>query len=730
MSYVDQDMMFVTGAIVFVFIYMTIHTKSLYLASAGMGQIMLSFPLSYVVYTFVLGVDMFISLHILSMFIIIGIGADNVFVFADAWTQSSKLCAKADLISRMTYTFKRATKAMFVTSFTTFAAFMATGLSDIKPIGSFGQFASLLVVWNYFFVCTLFPCCVIFWHRRFRFKSILQCWLLKWGLTVNLDGTMVELSTSEPKPTEAATEAVATTENSKETTAEKDIDNSSVSTSNTSTNAPTDNDNTDDTNNTNNETNSQSEKYENCIVLDIKPSKSQDIDSLESSMSASVRKDQKLRTVEKFFDQTWTEFCFKYKWAIIGVFLTVGAIGGYFTSQLSPITEAEVWLPDDLDIMISKNFFDNQFGSSQDDPTVSAKFMFGIKNLDRSGSNKWDVEDYGKIVWNDEFNLSIPANQQWLLDFCTELKSSSFVEHENTICFMENYRDWRINQSLDFPAVFSGTVDEVKKAFSEDLLKFNDDEPFFKTASYINFDDVGNLYYVVISSQTALEFEDSYDVKKPTYDSIEAFKDEKAASAPAGFDTIYFHGNGGWAWMFSSRAFVTNLVQGIIISMAVATVIMCLSTQNWIVSLITILNIVGILVCVMGSMQLRDWELGVTESIAGVVVVGFSFDYAVHIANAFIESHHTTRKEKMRAALREMGISVFAGAITSAGAGSVMFLCTMMFFTKFAFMMVMNVVSALVWSCAFLPAILMAIGPTANSGNIPFAKILGFFKKK
>eukprot|EP01029_Cantina_marsupialis_P020739 TRINITY_DN4883_c0_g3_i1.p1 TRINITY_DN4883_c0_g3~~TRINITY_DN4883_c0_g3_i1.p1 ORF type:complete len:470 (-),score=117.42 TRINITY_DN4883_c0_g3_i1:317-1726(-) len=454
------------------------------------------------------------------------------------------------------------------------------------------------------------------------------------------------------------------------------------------------------------------------------------INSLGTTTTTSSSHPKDLRTIEKFFDQTWTEFCFKYKWIIIGVFLVIGAIGGYFTSQLSPITEAEVWLPDHLDIIVSKSFFDDNFGSSQDDPTVPAEFLFGIQELDRSGTNRWNPEDYGTIVWNPNFNLSIPANQQWLLDFCTELKASSFIEHKNTICFMEAYRDWRIKNSLTFPAHFVGSVEEIKKAFSEDLLKFDKDEPFFKAASYINFDDVGNLYYVVVSGQTALEFSNSYDEKKPTYDQIEAFKEKKIKSAPVGLETIYFHGNGGWAWMFSSHAFVSNLVQGVIISMIVATIVMCLSTQNWIVSLLTIVNIIGILLCVMGSMEIRNWELGVTESIAGVVVVGFSFDYAVHLANSFIESHHSTRKEKMRSALREMGISVFAGAITSAGAGSVMFLCVMMFFTKFAFMMVMNVVSALVWSCAFLPAILMAIGPTANSGNIPFAKILGFFKKK
>ena len=52
------------------------------------------------------------------------------------------------------------------------------------------------------------------------------------------------------------------------------------------------------------------------------------------------------------------------------------------------------------------------------------------------------------------------------------------------------------------------------------------------------------------------------------------------------------------------------------------------------------------------------------------------------MANAYVENHHTTREERMRAALVEMGISVVAGAITTFGAGLFLFGATITFFTK------------------------------------------------
>lgn len=54
---------------------------------------------------------------------------------------------------------------MFVTSFTTAAAFLATGFSEIMPISAFGYFAALLILSNYLLAITMFPAMVILWHK-------------------------------------------------------------------------------------------------------------------------------------------------------------------------------------------------------------------------------------------------------------------------------------------------------------------------------------------------------------------------------------------------------------------------------------------------------------------------------------------------------------------------------------------------------------------------------------
>ena len=74
-------------------------------------------------------------MHNLVIFVVLGVAADDVFVFTDAWRQSSREpLIKDDLVKRMNYSWRRAAKAMLVTSSTTGFAFLASALSRMMPI--------------------------------------------------------------------------------------------------------------------------------------------------------------------------------------------------------------------------------------------------------------------------------------------------------------------------------------------------------------------------------------------------------------------------------------------------------------------------------------------------------------------------------------------------------------------------------------------------------------------
>ena len=82
------------------------------------------------------------------MYLVLGIGADDLFVFFDAWLQSgdAEQAISGSLLTRMDYSFRRSASAMFTTSFTTAIAFIATASSPVMPISAFGFFAACTVL--------------------------------------------------------------------------------------------------------------------------------------------------------------------------------------------------------------------------------------------------------------------------------------------------------------------------------------------------------------------------------------------------------------------------------------------------------------------------------------------------------------------------------------------------------------------------------------------------------
>lgn len=127
-------------------VYMTFYMGSIFLSSGGILTILMSIPVSMLIYKKIFAVYYFSSIHIAVVIIVIGIGADDIFVFHDTWCQAMKIRSiRRNNLKVITYTTRKSASAMFLTSFTSTMAFAACSFSDVMPIKAFGIFASILV---------------------------------------------------------------------------------------------------------------------------------------------------------------------------------------------------------------------------------------------------------------------------------------------------------------------------------------------------------------------------------------------------------------------------------------------------------------------------------------------------------------------------------------------------------------------------------------------------------
>jgi len=170
---VESDMLWSTFALLFVYIWMSVHTGSCILSSVGMLQIVCSLPIGCGIYKLLFGIPYFDTLQTLVIFLVLGVGADDVFVLADAWKQSEKTVSKADYMNEVDYihdrlflAYSRTAQAVFNTSFTTAMAFVATAMSPIMPISTFGVYAAICIILNYLMVITVTPAAVVMVYKN------------------------------------------------------------------------------------------------------------------------------------------------------------------------------------------------------------------------------------------------------------------------------------------------------------------------------------------------------------------------------------------------------------------------------------------------------------------------------------------------------------------------------------------------------------------------------------
>jgi len=61
-------------------------------------------------------------------------------------------------------------------------------------------------------------------------------------------------------------------------------------------------------------------------------------------------------------------------------------------------------------------------------------------------------------------------------------------------------------------------------------------------------------------------------------------------------------------------------------------IILIFATGNILLSLLAIISVAVVIVSVVALMVFQGWELGVSESIAVVIMIGLAVDYVVHLA--------------------------------------------------------------------------------------------------
>ncbi|CAE7373270.1 DISP3 [Symbiodinium natans] len=160
---VGGDAMFAIMSYCFVLLYATLHTRSPFLALVGLFLVMLSIPATLAVFILASGSGEFSLMMCLSVFIVIGVGSDMLFVYTDFYKQS--LLFTRDPAERLKFTYLQAASSTAATTFTTAMSFFANLASVLRPLREFGFFMGVCVTLAWLIVLLAYPAVLIMGER-------------------------------------------------------------------------------------------------------------------------------------------------------------------------------------------------------------------------------------------------------------------------------------------------------------------------------------------------------------------------------------------------------------------------------------------------------------------------------------------------------------------------------------------------------------------------------------
>ncbi|XP_054720432.1 protein dispatched homolog 1-like [Uloborus diversus] len=650
-----HDTIYIGMAGVLIFLFLWMYSSSFFVTFMTVCSVVFSVGTAYFMYSTVYQITFFPFMNLLTIVIIIGIGADDACIYCKIWA-----CAKAEknngtLVKLVRDTLHHACMSMFVTSITTAVAFFGSIVSNITAVRCFSIFAGTAVLANFIFTVSWLPASVIMAEKWCsstcclcipplglylpQFQHIWWCsslcnaiWKLHYSFT---DSSRVFF-----------------------------------------------------------------EKILPCIIVKS-----------------------------------------RYFWLVIFTAVAAGAaviVFYYPKLQLPSSKEFQIFSAEHpfekYDLFLKKYFWFEKAKEQDSYRKMPVRIVWGVLPVDNG--NYLDPYDRGDIAFDPDFDLASPESQQWLYNFCIQLRNQSFYQsmHGPLMfnCFIETFRTWMERRCVDGISDMDRTpcCETSKFPFSEKIFNYCIKEAivilhhapgYFVIPSVegLRFSkSTGKVQAAVIQYDSSYSYTSSYHEMYEFKTAVDEWVTSKLEEAPVGLR------NG---WFISDLDFFDlqdSLSKGTIVAIGVAIAVsfgaLLLTTLNLLISLFAILTISCIIIVTVASLVLMGWKLNILESTTVSIAIGLAVDFTLHYGVAYRLSAQEDRESSVIFSLSRVGSPVAMAAFTTFMAGALIFPSVILAYVQIGRFLVILVTVSWLYSTFFFMSLLSVAGPQNGQLQLNF----------
>ena len=364
--------------------------------------------------------------------------------------------------------------------------------------------------------------------------------------------------------------------------------------------------------------------------------------------------------------------------------------------------------------------------------TVSLNFVFGIEGEDNG--NVFNPDDPGTLIFDSEFEIGSLGSQMWMLRFCQNLLEDSLINSpENYICFFDLVQMVTSSQcmyhhlNISLNPLCCSTGFPLPQKHADICFK---DLTFIRLIHMLShnqtligapvYDVDHNIKATVYTVETKQKWNALYSVMDQFYNHFYDFMTKELEDATDGVKGGWFTGSQGQELYFYDLmgSMVQGVISGIGLAMAIAFLVMLLTSMNFFITVYAIFTIVFVITVTIGILVHLGWGLNLNEAVVITLTIGLSIDFTIHFGVAYKLSPHQDRKSRVKDAITVVGFAVTMAALTTFLAGAALIGGKLLSYYRFGLFLMLDMTVSWVYALFFFLPMCLFIGPVGTFGEL------------
>nr|CAI5854225.1 unnamed protein product [Callosobruchus analis] len=371
----------------------------------------------------------------------------------------------------------------------------------------------------------------------------------------------------------------------------------------------------------------------------------------------------------------------------------------------------------------------------QSEYKLPLRFVWGVLPIDNG--DHLDPSNLGTLIVDPTFDASLPESQEWLKNFCENLRQQPFYQSMLgpllPNCFIETFMKSMERKCIDpflqtnlTPCCEQSRFPFGKSVFDQCIL--DEIADIFKTPSSLlnsgmagpkfSKDQNPTIKAVVVEYDSSYSYTMSYEQMEKFYTQVEEWMTRELEKAPSGMKNGWFISDLHFYDLQRELTHSTKIT--ILLSMGLAFGVLLFSTFNVFISMYAIITITSCIFVTMALLVFMGWKLNILESTVVSTAIGLTVDFSLHYSVNYRlcpQDLSSCRLMATRYALSYMAGPAFMAALTTGAAGAFMIPSIVMPYVQIGTFLVLVMMISWVYATFLLGSMLAIMGPSGSCGE-------------